>query len=80
MLRAFENAAKKIKRNSKFKVWQDGNHPVLLDTNKMMEQRLNYIHQNPVEAGIVEEEEHYLYSSARDYSGKKGLLEVELMG
>lgn len=79
LIRAFENAAKKLKRNSKYKVWQDGNHPVLLDTNEMMDQRMNYIHQNPVESGIVEEAEHYLFSSARDYSGKKGLLEVEFI-
>jgi hypothetical protein len=44
-------------------------------------QKLNYIHNNPVEAGIVEKAEDYLYSSARDYEyGKKcGLPEVELI-
>ncbi len=35
LIKAFENAAKRLKRNLKYKVWQDGNHPVLLDTNKM---------------------------------------------
>jgi REP element-mobilizing transposase RayT len=79
LLKAFEDAAKKLKRNSKYKVWKDGNHPILLDTNNMMEQRLNYVHQNPVETGIVEEAEHYVFSSARDYTGKKGLLEVEFI-
>jgi len=39
---------------------------------------MNYIHSNPVEAGLVERQEHYLYSSAKDYiEGKKcGLLEL----
>jgi len=44
-----------------------------------MEQRLEYLHNNPVAAGIVEEPEHYLYSSARDYAGKGGLLKVEFI-
>ena len=79
LLNAFAKAAAEIKRNSNHKVWQDGNHPVLLDTGKKIDQRLDYIHQNPVEAGIVEEPEHYLFSSARDYAGRKGLLSVELI-
>jgi len=39
---------------------------------------MNYFHSNPVEAGLVERQEHYLYSSAKDYiEGKKcGLLEL----
>jgi hypothetical protein len=40
----------------------------------MIDQKLNYIHNNPVEAGFVEKAEDYLYSSARDYAGMKGLL------
>jgi putative transposase len=42
----------------------------------MMDQRLNYIHYNPVEAGFVDEPEKYWYSSAVDYSGGKGLLDI----
>lgn len=79
LVNAFEKAADRIKRNSKYKVWQDGNHPILLDTNKMLDQRLHYLHDNPVEAGIVEEPEYYLFCSARNYAGMKGLLEVEFV-
>jgi len=40
-------------------------------------QKMNYMHNNPVESGLVEKAEDYLYSSARDYAGKgKGLLEI----
>lgn len=39
----------------------------------------NHVHLNPVRAGIVAEPEHYLYSSAINYAGGIGLLEVELM-
>ena len=78
-IEAFKKEADKIKRNTKYKVWQDGNHPVLLDTNTMMQQRLDYIHNNPVEAGIVNEPEQYVFSSARDYAGQKGLMDVEFI-
>ena len=41
--------------------------------------KLNYIHQNPVRAGIVAEAEHYLHSSAIDYSGRKGLIDIDFL-
>ena len=79
MLQVFKSEAYKIKRVSTYKVWQDGNHPVQLDTNKMLDDRLNYLHQNPVEAGIVINEEDYVYSSAKDYANQKGLLDIEII-
>ncbi|HRH02115.1 MAG TPA: transposase [Bacteroidia bacterium] len=79
MLSIFKQEAGKIKRVNGYKVWQDGNHPVQLDTNKMLDERLNYLHQNPVEAGMVLNEEDYFYSSAKDYANQKGLLEIELI-
>lgn len=44
-----------------------------------MEQKLEYIHNNPVVEGIVEKPEDYLYSSARDYCEMKGLINIELL-
>ena len=79
LIRAFQKAGKDLKRISKYKVWQDGNHPEQVLTNHFLEQKLEYIHRNPVEAGIVEEAEHYFLSSARDYVGDRGLLEVQLL-
>lgn len=40
----------------------------------MIDEKLNYVHFNPVEEGIVFRPEDYLYSSALDYAGEKGLL------
>ena len=37
---------------------------------------IDYIHQNPVKAGLVFRAEDYVYSSAVDYSGEKGLVDV----
>ena len=79
MMDKFKYEAHRTQRAENYKVWQDGNHPILMDTPKMLEQRLNYLHENPVRQGIVESPEEYLYSSARDYSGRKGLVNLELI-
>lgn len=63
--------------NRGFQLWQQHNHPIALDTEKILHQKLDYIHNNPVEAGFVEVPEYWLYSSAVDYlSEKKGLLDI----
>ena len=79
LLRAFEKSAASTNRVKHNKVWQDGNHPILLDNAKLMDDKLAYIHMNPVEAEIVDEPAYYWYSSARDYAGGKGLLKLSLI-
>ena len=79
LLRAFAKEGERLKRITRNKVWQDGNHPISLDTNKMMNERLDYLHNNPVEDDIVFEPVHYLYNSAGDYAGIKGMVKVELI-
>lgn len=75
-LKQFAFEASKHKRNKKFQIWIHQNHPIELVSNKFFEQKINYIHENPVKAGIVDKAEDYIYSSARDYAGEKGLIEV----
>jgi len=53
ILAKFHYEAKRTKRASFYKVWKDGFHPVILDTAKKLDQRINYIHMNPVDAGFV---------------------------
>ncbi len=73
-------AARKHKRNSNYQFWTHENHAVELTSSKMMEQRLNYIHQNPVKAGIVVNPEDYLYSSAGNYCESVNcLMEIDLI-
>lgn len=67
LLNKFEFAGKYLTRIENYKVWQDGYHAVELITPDFTFQKLNYIHQNPVRAGIVSEPEHYIYSSAANY-------------
>ena len=62
--------------NEYYKVWIHENHPVILETNLMLEQRMEYVHQNPVKAGICYEAEDYVYSSASYYAGRESLLPI----
>lgn len=79
MLWIFERAGKKNGNNKNFQIWNQDNHPVELSDKKIMEQKLDYIHNNPIEAGFVSSPEEYLYSSAGDYSGKNGLLKISFL-
>ena len=72
----FERAGKKNPNNQEYQFWQQNNHPIELNTNELMEQKLDYVHQNPVEAGFVANPEDYLYSSAIDYAGGKGMIPI----
>ena len=55
--------------------WEEGYHAEEITSQDFYESKLNYIHLNPVRAGIVEKEEEYLYSSCADHYGtRKGLL------
>jgi putative transposase len=72
----FKKSGEYNNNNRNFQVWRQDNHPILIYSNEVIDEKLNYIHNNPVEAGWVDEPEHYLYSSARDYAGIKGLLDI----
>ena len=76
MLDLMHKAGKKNSNNECFQFWQQHNQPILLDNNYLLDQKLEYIHLNPVEAGFVDKPEDYLYSSARDFAGMKGLIDI----
>lgn len=65
------------KRSGDLQFWTYENPAIELYGPEMIESRMGYIHENPVRAGLVENAEDYLYSSARNYSGLKGLIEVD---
>ena len=79
MLYRFQYHAKYNNRIQDYKVWQDGYHGIECNTAKILLQKLDYIHDNPVLAGIVEEPQHYIYSSASSYTGGKGIIDVILL-
>lgn len=61
-----------------YQFWQDGFHPVQLWSDAVFMQKLNYLHQNPVRAGLVLRAEDWVYSSASNYHNQKGILEVDI--
>jgi putative transposase len=79
MLWMMKRAGKKNSQNKSFQLWQQDNHPIELFDLKILHQKLDYTHYNPVVAGIVENPEDYLYSSARNYFGLPGLIDVILV-
>jgi putative transposase len=76
MLNRFEYAGVNDKKIKNYKFLQEGNEAKEIHTNHFLDQKLTYIHMNPVESELVDEPEYYLYSSASDYAGIKGLLEL----
>ncbi|WP_258104078.1 hypothetical protein [Marinoscillum sp. MHG1-6] len=60
-------------------LWQHHNKPIELWSAPVIDQKVAYIHENPVAAGFVLEGWHWRYSSAIDYSGGKGLLEIDFL-
>ncbi|SDF35965.1 REP element-mobilizing transposase RayT [Mucilaginibacter pineti] len=79
MIFRFQYHATYNSRIQDYKVWQDGYHGIACDTIQILSQKLDYIHNNPVRAGIVASPEHYLYSSAATYAGEKGLIDIILI-
>ena len=65
------------KTETSYQLWQEGIQPKRIQDETMMIERVNYIHQNPLKRGYVDEAKHWRYSSARDYEEIQGLLEVE---
>jgi putative transposase len=76
----FRHAARQHVRNKEYQVWAHESHAVGIDPyiRNMGLSKLNYIHDNPVRAGLVWQPEDYLYSSATDYAGKKGLIRMSM--
>ncbi len=79
MLDIFRKAASSHSHNKNYQVWTRENHAELIYSEKFIEQKLNYIHENPVRAGWVMHPEEYLYSSASNYINGVGVLNVEIL-
>jgi len=67
------------KTQTTYQLWQEGSAFKLIQSEAMMLERINYIHNNPIKRGYVDEAAHWRYSSARNYEGKEGLIDVERM-
>ncbi len=77
MLPLFEINTLDKSGNKNHKFWQDGNHAIELFSEKFVWDKINYIHNNPVDAGFVKQAHEWLYSSATNYNGLESIIEVE---
>ena len=75
LLDMFSKEAQRTKRGKDYLLWQEGYHAKQLESNHFIEQKLDYIHQNPVVEGWVSAPEDYLYSSASNYAERESLLD-----
>jgi REP element-mobilizing transposase RayT len=65
------------KHDRDYQFWQEGSHAEMVFSEPVMREKLEYIHQNPVKRGYVDLPEHWRYSSARNYCGQPGLIEID---
>ncbi len=79
MLRIFRKAGEYNSNNKSYQFWRQDSHPIELYNAGTTQQKLDYIHNNPVEEGFVSRPEDYLYSSARNYSKLDNLLEIDFI-
>ena len=77
LLKQFEFLKSLHKSNSRHQVWQEGFHPQAIISGDMLRQKLDYIHYNPMRLGLVDRPEDWRYSSARNYFGQDGVLEID---
>ena len=70
-------ARKTYKQDRQYQLWQEGSHAELVFSEEIMRQKLDYIHNNPVKRGYVEQPEHWRYCSAKHYLGEGGLIEID---
>jgi putative transposase len=76
----FKYFGKKDGSDREHQFWQSDNHPIALWSQEVIWQKLDYIHLNPVRAGMVSKPQDYVYSSAGDYyENRKGLLDIVLV-
>ena len=69
---------KRHKTESLHQVWQEGSHPQLIQSENMLVQKINYIHYNPVRRGLVEQPEHWRFSSARNFiNGDQSTIRID---
>jgi len=80
ILRQLKLLKKRYKVEQKYQLWQEGTHPEKILDQRMLIQKLEYIHYNPVRKGYVDDPSHWRYSSYRNYSGQDGLLPIEIIG
>ncbi len=74
LLEMFKQAGAALTNVKDYQFWQHSSKPIELWSNKVVFEKISYIHNHPVEEGLVYNPQDYVYSSARDYAGEEGIL------
>ena len=77
-LNQFDEEKMKRRKGRNYQIWQEGTHPQIISSESIMKQKIEYIHNNPVKAGLVDDLDKWKFSSAVNYSGKIGVLDVNI--
>lgn len=73
-----ERAGKKKSNVKQHQLWQQHNKPIELWSDKVIQQKIGYIHSNPVKSGFVTDPVDWKYSSARNYQEDQTILEIDI--
>ncbi len=79
LLNQLKSAKLPHKTDQEYQLWQEGFHPQAILSEEMLLQKLEYIHNNPVKRGYIDEPVHWRYSSYRNYQGLSGLIPIEII-
>jgi len=79
IIELLESLKKRYKKKSRYQVWEEDNHPKLIQGLDMLNQKIDYIHQNPVKRGLVRKAEDWKYSSASNYLGLDSDFEIDML-
>ena len=71
--------SRKSSTNKQYKIWTNNNHPIEIIFDDFFYQKLNYIHDNPVRAGLVHQQKDYIYSSATNYLDLKSAFDIDFI-
>jgi len=77
MMYFFRKAGEKNGMNKELQFWQNDYHPIHCWNGELIQQKINYIHQNPVRAEFVNEAHEWKYISAPDYILGNGLIKID---
>jgi putative transposase len=76
MLRDLERLKLSYKSDQQYQLWQEGSHPQRIDSDDLLWQKIEYIHNNPLRRRYVEDPTHWRYSSARNYAQLPSIIDI----
>ena len=71
LLQELQHYKLRHKVDQKYQLWQEGNHPQVIETDDVLWQKIEYVHGNPLRRGYVDDPVHWRYASARSYAGQE---------